>query len=73
MATVERRGLDTGSHHHLRALYRYLFGVLVSGIATVMPPAHNVPYYDEIPPSARDRLKFIWLETVDDAVAATLK
>lgn len=43
-----------------------------AGIETVMLPARNRRDYDEIPPSARDRLKFIWLETVDDAVAATI-
>jgi ATP-dependent Lon protease len=44
-----------------------------AGIETVMLPARNRRDYDDIPPSARDRLKFVWLETVDDAVAATLK
>jgi ATP-dependent Lon protease len=42
-----------------------------AGIDTVMLPARNRRDYDDIPPSARDRLKFVWLETVDDAVAAT--
>jgi hypothetical protein len=27
---------------------------------------------ENIPPSARDRLKLIWLDTVDDAVTATI-
>jgi ATP-dependent Lon protease len=44
-----------------------------AGIETVMLPARNRRDYDDIPSSARDRLKFVWLETVDDAVAATLK
>jgi ATP-dependent Lon protease len=43
-----------------------------AGIDTVMLPARNRRDYDDIPPSARDRLKFVWLETVDDAVAATI-
>ncbi len=43
-----------------------------AGIETVMLPARNRRDYDDIPPSARDRLKFIWLETVDDAIEATI-
>nr|WP_294526243.1 endopeptidase La [uncultured Rhodopila sp.] len=43
-----------------------------AGIDTVMLPARNRRDYDDIPRSVRDRLKFVWLETVDDAVAATI-
>ena len=43
-----------------------------AGIDTVMLPARNRRDYDDIPSSVRDRLKFVWLETVDDAVAATI-
>jgi ATP-dependent Lon protease len=43
-----------------------------AGIDTVMLPAKNQRDYDDIPQSARDRLRFIWLETVDDAIAATI-
>jgi ATP-dependent Lon protease len=43
-----------------------------AGIDTVLLPARNRRDYDDIPPSARERLKFVWLETVDDAVAATI-
>jgi ATP-dependent Lon protease len=43
-----------------------------AGITTVMLPARNRRDYDDIPASARDKLRFIWLETVDDAVAAAL-
>ena len=43
-----------------------------AGIDTVMLPARNRRDFDDIPPSARDRLKFVWLETVDDAVAAAI-
>ena len=43
-----------------------------AGIDTVMLPARNRRDYDDIPTSARDRLRFVWLETVDDAVAATI-
>ena len=43
-----------------------------AGITTVLLPARNRRDLDDIPPSARDRLRFVWLETVDDAVAATI-
>jgi ATP-dependent Lon protease len=44
-----------------------------AGITRVMLPARNRRDHDEIPASARDRLEFIWLETVEDAVAAGLE
>jgi len=37
-----------------------------------MLPAKNRRDYDDIPASARARLRFIWLDTVDDAIAATI-
>lgn len=37
-----------------------------------MLPARNRRDWDDIPPSARDKLRFVWLETVGDALAATL-
>ncbi len=43
-----------------------------AGITTVMLPARNRRDWDDIPPSARDKLHFVWLETVDDAVKAAL-
>ena len=42
-ATVERRSIDNASHHDLMALYRYLFGGLISGafllVYSAMGPA----------------------------------
>ncbi len=43
-----------------------------AGIDTVLLPARNRRDFDDIPASARERLRFVWLETVDDAVAATI-
>ena len=43
-----------------------------AGIVTVMLPARNRRDYDDIPASTRERLRFIWLETVDDAMRAAL-
>lgn len=44
-----------------------------AGITRVMLPARNRRDYDDIPQDARDRLEFVWLEKVDDAVAAALE
>ena len=44
-----------------------------AGVTRVMLPARNRRDYDEIPQGARDRLEFIWLERVDDAIAAALE
>jgi ATP-dependent Lon protease len=38
-----------------------------------MLPARNKRDYDDIPQSARDNLEFIWLERVDEAIAAVLE
>jgi ATP-dependent Lon protease len=43
-----------------------------AGITTVMLPARNRLDYDDIPASTRDRLHFVWLDTVDDAMAVGL-
>ena len=43
-----------------------------AGLTRVMLPARNRRDYDDIPPDARERLEFTWLEKVDDAVAAAL-
>ncbi|MCX5493869.1 endopeptidase La [Kaistia dalseonensis] len=44
-----------------------------AGLKRVMLPARNRRDYDDIPQDARDRLEFIWLERVDDAIAAALE
>ncbi len=43
-----------------------------AGITTVMLPARNRRDFDDIPISARDRLRFVWLESIDDAMAAAM-
>src|SRR5271168_2606543 len=40
-----------------------------AGLTRVMLPARNRRDYDDIPQDARNRLEFIWLERVDDAIA----
>jgi ATP-dependent Lon protease len=43
-----------------------------AGITTVMLPARNRKDLQDVPESARERLTFVWLETVDDAVREAL-
>jgi ATP-dependent Lon protease len=43
-----------------------------AGVSRVLLPARNRRDYDEIPEDARSRLEFVWLETVDEAIAAAL-
>jgi ATP-dependent Lon protease len=43
-----------------------------AGITRVMLPARNRKDFDDIPESARKELEFVWLEQVDQAVAAVL-
>jgi ATP-dependent Lon protease len=44
-----------------------------AGLKRVMLPARNRRDYDDIPPEAREKLQFIWLERVDEAVAEALE
>ena len=44
-----------------------------AGITRVMLPARNKRDYDDIPEEVRKQLEFVWLEKVDDAVAAGLQ
>ena len=40
-----------------------------AGITRVMLPARNRRDFEEIPAEAREKLEFVWLETVEDAIA----
>jgi ATP-dependent Lon protease len=44
-----------------------------AGLEVVMLPARNRRDYDEIPSEAREKLTFIWLERIEDAVNAALE
>ncbi|MEJ0092408.1 MAG: endopeptidase La [Methylocella sp.] len=44
-----------------------------AGLTRVLLPARNRRDYDDIPQDARERLEFVWLERVDDAVAAAFE
>ena len=44
-----------------------------AGVRRVMLPARNRRDYDDIPKEVQDKLEFIWLERVEDAIAAALE
>ena len=44
-----------------------------AGITRVMLPARNKRDYDDIPEEVRNKLEFVWLDKVEDAVAAGLQ
>jgi len=49
-----------------------VLAALRAGISTVMLPARNRRDLEEIPADARDKLKIVWIEQVDEAVATAL-
>ncbi|WP_027578675.1 endopeptidase La [Bradyrhizobium sp. Ai1a-2] len=44
-----------------------------AGLSRVMLPARNRRDFDDIPQGAREKLEFIWLDHVDDAIAQALE
>jgi len=44
-----------------------------AGITRVMLPSRNRKDLEDVPAEAREKLEFVWLETVDDAVSAALE
>jgi ATP-dependent Lon protease len=44
-----------------------------AGITQVILPARNRRDFEDIPKDARDRLKFVWADRVDDAIDAALE
>ena len=50
-----------------------VLAALRAGITTVMLPARNRRDLDDIPAEARDKLQFVWLEQVQDAIACALQ
>ena len=49
-----------------------VLAALRAGITTVMLPTRNSKELEEIPQEAREKLKLVWIETVDDALATAL-
>jgi len=44
-----------------------------AGLTRVLLPARNRRDFDDIPLGARNKLEFVWLEQVDDAIAEALE
>jgi len=49
-----------------------VLAALRAGITTVMLPARNRHDLEDIPAEAREKIEFVWLEQVEDALAAAL-
>ena len=49
-----------------------VLAALRAGVATVMLPARNRRDFEEIPSEVREKLEFVWLEHVDEALATAL-
>ncbi|MGQ0657600.1 MAG: endopeptidase La [Chromatiales bacterium] len=45
-----------------------VLAALRAGITTVLLPARNAKELEEVPAEAKEKLRFVWLETVDDAL-----
>jgi ATP-dependent Lon protease len=43
-----------------------------AGIATVLLPSRNKKDLEDVPEAARNQVRFLWLDRVDDAIAAAL-
>jgi ATP-dependent Lon protease len=50
-----------------------VLAALRAGITSVMLPERNRRDLEDIPADAREKLSFVWLQTVDDAIAAALR
>ncbi len=49
-----------------------VLAALQAGLDTVMLPARNRKEWEEIPEEAREKLRFVWLETVDQALSEAI-
>jgi ATP-dependent Lon protease len=79
-ARVVRSDLAMTGEISLRGLVLPVGGIkekvlaaLRAGITTVMLPKRNERDLDEIPAEARERIRFVWVEDVDQAVATALE
>ena len=50
-----------------------IIAAAAAGITRVMLPARNRRDYEDIPQEVRDKLEFVWLERVDQAIATALE
>jgi ATP-dependent Lon protease len=49
-----------------------VLAAIQAGITTVMLPTRNRKEIEDVPEKARSRIRFVWLERVDDAIEAAL-
>jgi ATP-dependent Lon protease len=49
-----------------------VLAAIQAGITTVMLPARNRRDIEDVPEKARNQIRFVWLERVDDAIDAAL-
>ena len=49
-----------------------MLAALRAGIRTVLLPKRNQRDLEDVPAEAREQLTFVWVETVDEALAAAL-
>ena len=49
-----------------------VLAAIQAGITTVMLPARNRKDIEDVPENARNRIRFVWLERVDDAIETAL-
>ena len=49
-----------------------VLAALRAGIGTVMLPRRNQRDLDDVPADAREKLRFVWLDRVEDAVACAM-
>jgi ATP-dependent Lon protease len=49
-----------------------VLAAIQAGITTVMLPSRNRKDIEDVPEKARSRIRFVWLERVDDAIEAAL-
>jgi ATP-dependent Lon protease len=49
-----------------------VLAALRAGIRTVLLPARNQRDLEEIPADAREKVRFVWIDNVDEAMAAAL-
>jgi ATP-dependent Lon protease len=47
-----------------------VLAALRAGITNVLLPERNKKDFEEVPEAARKAMNFVWLSTVDDAIAA---
>jgi ATP-dependent Lon protease len=68
----DRRNLAAGARAPIGGVKEKVLAAARAGITTVMLPARNQKDLEDIPEAARQQVRFVWLERVDDAIAAAL-